>query len=85
MTRTTTATVIQKYLGQMDKLEERTVIVADGVYSGTENIQLATDRNVKLITTNLTGKVALDILGDFEFNEQKSSTCTEKLHIYETK
>lgn len=35
---------IQEHLGQMDKQEERTVIVTDGAYSGTENIQLAADK-----------------------------------------
>ena len=61
---------IQEHLGQMDKQEERTVIVTDGAYSGTENIQLAADKNVELITTSLTGKPAPDILADFEFNEE---------------
>lgn len=42
----------------MDKQEEPTVIVTDGAYSGTENIQLAADKNVELITTSLTGKPA---------------------------
>ena len=54
----------------MDKQEERTVIVTDGAYSGTENTQLAADKNVELITTSLTGKPAPDILADFEFNEE---------------
>ena len=54
----------------MDKLEERTVIVTDGAYSGTENTQLAADKNIELITTSLTGKAAPDILADFEFNEE---------------
>lgn len=54
----------------MDKQEERTVIVTDGAYSGTENTQLVADKNVELITTSLTGKPAPDILADFEFNEE---------------
>ena len=32
---------IQEHLAQMDNQEERTVIVTDGAYSGTENTQLA--------------------------------------------
>ena len=59
---------IQEHFKQMDKQEERTIIVADGAYSGTENAQLADDKNVELITTSLTGKPAPDILADFEFN-----------------
>ena len=61
---------IREHLEQMDKQEERTVMVTDGAYSGTENIQLAADKNVELITTSLTGKAAPDILADFEFNEK---------------
>ena len=60
---------IQEHLEQMEKQEEQTVIVADGAYSGTENTQLAADKNVELITTSLTGKAAPDIFADFEFNE----------------
>lgn len=63
---------IQEHLRQMDKQEERTVIVADGAYSGTENTQLAADKNIELITTSLTGKPAPDILADFEFNEEEA-------------
>ena len=61
---------IREHLQQMDYQEERTVIITDGAYSGTENTQLAADKNVELITTNLTGKPAADILADFEFNEE---------------
>ena len=61
---------IQEHLEKTGVPEEGTVIVADGAYSGTENTQLAADKNVELITTGLTGKNAPDILADFEFNEE---------------
>ena len=54
----------------MDKQEERTAIVTDGAYSGTENAQLAADKNIELITTSLRGKAAPNILADFGFNEE---------------
>lgn len=60
---------IQEHLEQMIKQEERTVIVADGAYSGAEIMQLAAEKNIELITTSLTGKPTPDILADFEFNE----------------
>ena len=60
---------IHEHLELMDKQKEKTVIVADGAYSGTENIQHAANKNVELITTSLTGKPAPDVLADFEFNE----------------
>ena len=53
----------------MDKQEEKTVMITDGAYSGVENSQLAEEKNIELITTNLTGKPAPDILAEFEFNE----------------
>lgn len=61
---------IREHLEQMDVQEEKTVMIADGAYSGIENTQLAADKNVELITTSLTGKEAPDILADFEFNEE---------------
>lgn len=75
----------------MDKQEERTAIVTDGAYSGTENAQLAADKNIELITTSLRGKAARDILADFGFNEEgkslsmSSRSCTEELFLYEAK
>lgn len=75
----------------MDKQEERTVIVADGAYSGTENTQLAADKNVELITTSLTGnrlRISLLILHSTR-KERKSSdvrpAMPQKLFLYETK
>lgn len=61
---------LQEHLEQMEKQEERTVIITDGAYSGTENTRLASEKNVELITTSLTGKSAPDILAEFEFNEE---------------
>lgn len=61
---------IQVHLEEMDAQEERTVIITDGAYSGTENTRLAADKNVELVTTSLTGKATPDILADFEFNKE---------------
>lgn len=61
---------IREHLDGMEKQEERTVIITDGSYCGMENTQLAAQKNVELITTNLTGKPAPNILADFEFNEE---------------
>ena len=81
---------LQEHLEQMEKQEERTVIITDGAYSGTENTQLASEKNVELITTSLTGKSRPDILADFEFNEEGTKVlrcpaelCAEKLLLYE--
>ena len=37
---------LQEHLERMEKQEERTVIIADGAYSGTENTQLAAEKNL---------------------------------------
>lgn len=44
-------------------------IITDGAYSGQENEEIAKEKNVTLVTTNLTGRETEDIFGDFEFSE----------------
>ncbi len=56
-------------LSQMEKSEEEIILVTDGGYDGQDNIALAKEKNVKLVTTALIGKEAPDVLADFEFNE----------------
>ena len=53
----------------MEKQEECVTVVTDGAYAGQENEQLAAEKNVRLVTTNLTGRETEDILADFEFSE----------------
>lgn len=50
-------------------LKERTIIVADGAYSGEENSRLASEHNLKLVTTNFTGRKPDEIYADFIFTE----------------
>lgn len=52
----------------MEKQEECITLVTDGAYAGEANEQLAAQRNVHLVTTNLTGREAEDILADFVFS-----------------
>lgn len=60
---------LQESLSQMEKSEEEIVLITDGGYDGQDNIALAKEKNIKLVTTALIGKEAPDILADFEFNE----------------
>lgn len=60
---------LQESLTQMEKSEEEIVLITDGGYDGQDNIALAKEKNVKLVTTALIGKEAPDALADFEFNE----------------
>ena len=61
--------MLKDHLEKMDEQSEETVLIADGAYSGTDNANLASSKNVKLITTDLTGKDVDVVMGAFEFNE----------------
>ena len=54
----------------LGKQDEEVVLVADGAYAGEENAEIAKSNNIKLVTTNLTGKEVPDLYADFEFNQE---------------
>lgn len=60
---------LQDSMAETEKQEEETVLVTDGGYGGCNNVLLAEEKNVRLITTALIGKDAPDVLADFEFND----------------
>lgn len=60
---------LKETLDSMEKQDETVTIVTDGAYSGMQNEELAAEKNVRLVTTNLTGREAEDIMADFEFSE----------------
>ncbi len=60
---------LQDTISQMEKPEDETILITDGGYDGGDNVVLAKEKNVTLVTTALIGKEAPDILVDFEFNE----------------
>jgi hypothetical protein len=49
--------------------ENKITVVTDGAYGGAENIELAKENNVILVTTNMQGRKASDIYADFKFSE----------------
>ena len=53
----------------MEKSQEEVVLITDSGYDGQDNVALAKEKNVKLVTTALVGKEAPDVLADFEFSE----------------
>ncbi len=59
---------MKETLESMDKQEETVTIVTDGAYSGQANAAAASEKNVVLVTTNLAGRKAEDILADFVFS-----------------
>lgn len=60
---------LKERLTQMEKVEEAVTLITDGGYDGQDNIALAKEKNVVLVTTALIGKEAPDVLADFEFSE----------------
>lgn len=61
---------LQDSLQKTDRQEEGSILVTDGAYCGAENTDIAASKNIKLVTTDLTGKDVPDIYADFEFNEE---------------
>ena len=59
---------MKDYLEQQDTFDEGAFIVADGAYSGETNSQIAASHNLKLITTNFTGRKPDEIYADFKFS-----------------
>ena len=57
-------------LDNMEKQDTAVTIVTDGAYISEEIQQAATEKNVELISTNLTGKAAEDLMADFEFDTE---------------
>lgn len=49
--------------------KDEITLVTDGAYGGTENIELAKENHVNLVTTNMQGRKAAEIYADFIFSE----------------
>lgn len=60
---------LQDTLSQMERSDEEIILVTDGGYDGQDNVELAKEKNVTLVTTALIGKEAPDALAEFVFNE----------------
>lgn len=60
---------MKDYLNEQPSFKEGAFIVADGAYSGEENSRLATGHNLKLVTTNFTGRKPDEIYAEFKFTE----------------
>lgn len=58
---------------KLGKQAEKVTLVSDGAFGGTDNIKLAAQNNIDLVTTNLTGKAVSDIYADFEFSDDGKS------------
>ena len=54
---------------EMGPQETTVTLAADGAFGSSENVALAKENNIDLVTTNLTGRKAEDICADFVFSE----------------
>ncbi|MFQ9509354.1 MAG: hypothetical protein ACLRZ7_00020 [Lachnospiraceae bacterium] len=59
---------MKDYLKQQDTFTKGAFIVADGAYSGETNSQIASSHNLKLVTTNFTGRKPDEVYADFKFS-----------------
>lgn len=60
---------LKEHLSDTEKRPEQSTLVTDGAYASEENRQLAEDKNITLVTTDLLGKDTKDIYADFTFSE----------------
>ena len=60
---------MKDYLQQQDAFEEGAFLVADGAYSAETNSQIAASHNLRLVTTNFTGRKPDEIYADFKFSD----------------
>lgn len=60
---------LKDHLERMAPAEEPTLMVTDGAYYGDENVKLAAEKNIQLVTTSLTGTATPDIFAEFAFSE----------------
>ena len=63
---------MKDYLCEQPVNEEILTLVADGAYGGELNISHAMKRQIKLITTNFTGRKPDGIYAEFRFNEDRT-------------
>lgn len=60
---------LKDYINRIEPQEETVTLVTDGGYSGSENTDMAKEKNIHLITTDLKGQDAKDIWANFEFSK----------------
>lgn len=58
-------TFCQEVIDELGEQDEKVTLIADGAYSGMDNVEQADNNNIKLITTALTGPAPSDIHSGF--------------------
>jgi hypothetical protein len=65
----------REVIKELGEQEEKATLVGDGAFASEENFESATENNIELVTTNLTGKMPPKITNDFEVDEKTILTC----------
>ncbi len=61
---------LKEAIDSMEKSSEPVVLITDGAYSGQKNADAAAEKNIELVTTDLTRRETKDIAADFLFTEE---------------
>ena len=61
--------MLKQHIAEADSECESVAMVVDGAYVSIENIELAAEKNIELVPTDLAGKETNPIMADFKFNE----------------
>lgn len=75
---------LKDYLMTQPTDKEESILVADGAYCGEENNKVASEHQIRLITTNFTGRKPDDIFAEFQFSEDQKSLTECINHIKPT-
>lgn len=67
------SSMLRDHLEQMDEQETPITLITDGAYDGEANKDLASSKNVELVTTDLIGRDVDVVMGAFEFSEDGKS------------
>ena len=67
---------LEDALNNMEKQEEQVTLVVDGAYLNCVTAELAKEKNVKIVTTDLTGIKPSEIMGDFKLSEDGKSVIS---------
>lgn len=70
------ASFIKEYLKNVDISAESSMLITDGAYASEENTKLASEKDIRLMTTGLLGRKPREILGKF-FVDESGKSITE--------
>lgn len=66
----------KEYIANREEDAVAEIMIADGAYSGKENMELAKSKNTELVTTALSGRDTNPIYAGFSFSEDKKEVLT---------